>query len=192
MAQSNDSAIAGDGTRFGCVLKAWQTHEAELLGYLRHQTGDEHLAEDLLQEIFVKAMRHGEAFCGLEQPRGWLFQVARNALVDAARRRRPTVELDEDVPSPEVSEPVAVDELADCIDRTLPALDPADQDVIRRCDLEGLTVQGYADATGLSLPAAKARLRRARIRLRSALVSRCGVRFDARGKVCCAVGARPT
>ena len=41
MAQSDDSAIAGDGTRFGCVLKAWQSHEAELLvdGVVVHAGG---------------------------------------------------------------------------------------------------------------------------------------------------------
>jgi hypothetical protein len=41
-----------DGVAFGCVLKTWQSHEAELLGFLRHQVGDPHRAEDLLQEVF--------------------------------------------------------------------------------------------------------------------------------------------
>ena len=48
---------------FGCVMRAWLAHEAELLGFLRHQVGDPHRAEDLLQEVFLKAMRQGQGFC---------------------------------------------------------------------------------------------------------------------------------
>lgn len=64
-----ESSPSRDGIAFGCVLKAWQSHEAELLGFLRHQVGDPHRAEDLLQEVFVKAMRQGQGFCDLLQPR---------------------------------------------------------------------------------------------------------------------------
>ncbi|HEX8009336.1 MAG TPA: sigma factor [Casimicrobiaceae bacterium] len=49
-------------------------------GYLIHRLGDPPLAEDLLQEVFIKAMREGEKFCALANTRAWLFQVARNTL----------------------------------------------------------------------------------------------------------------
>lgn len=176
-----------DGISFGCVLNAWQAHEAELLGFLRHQLGDQHRADDLLQEVFVKALRQGQGFCALEQPRAWLFQVARNALIDEVRRQRPTETLDPELQAPLPDEASPVDALADCIERTLPRLEAADQDVLRRCDLDGWRQQDYADRNRLSLPATKARLRRARMRLRALLVDRCGVRFDGQGAVCCAV-----
>jgi RNA polymerase sigma-70 factor (ECF subfamily) len=187
----NETSPSREGVAFGCVLKAWQSHEAELLGFLRHQVGDPHRAEDLLQEVFVKAMWQGQGFCDLLQPRAWLFQVARNALIDESRRQRPTVALDEDLPAPSPAEPSPVDELAGCVERNLPRLDDADQDILRRCDLEGWRVQQYADYADLTLSAAKARLRRARMRLRQLLVERCGVRFDQHGDVCCAVTPPP-
>jgi RNA polymerase sigma-70 factor, ECF subfamily len=185
------SSPSRDGVSFGCVLKAWEAHEAELLGFLRHQAGDPHRAEDLLQEVFLKAMRQGQGFCDLLQPRAWLFQVARNALIDEARRRRPTVELSDDVPAASAEERLPVDELAECVERTLPRLEPDDQDVIRCCDVEGWRQHEYADRRGLTLAATKARLRRARMRLRQQLIDRCGVRFDERGGVCCTVAAAP-
>ena len=56
-------------TRFdgslACVAAAWQAHESELRGYLKHRLPDSHAAEDLLQDVFVKAMRQGEGFCSL-------------------------------------------------------------------------------------------------------------------------------
>jgi RNA polymerase sigma-70 factor (ECF subfamily) len=101
------------------------------------------------------------------------------------------VALDEDLPAPSPAEPSPVDELTGCVERNLPRLDAGDQDILRRCDLEGWRVQEYADHEGLTLSAAKARLRRARMRLRQLLVEHCGVRFDAQGDVCCAVTPAP-
>ena len=61
-----------------------------------------------------------------------------------------------------MAEPVAVvDQLTGCLRRVLAELDEADADIIRQCDLNGQRQQDYAAAHGLSLPATKARLRRA-------------------------------
>ena len=179
---------SGVDSGFDCVLRAWQAHEAELLGFLAHHASDADSAQDLVQEVFVKALRQGRGFCSLDNPRAWLFQVARNALVDAGRLRRPNVELPEDLPAQPADERAPVDALDACIARNLPLLGDEDRDIVQRCDLDGLTVRAYAQATGLSLPAAKARLLRARRRLRDALIERCGVRFDPAGSVCCHTG----
>ena len=70
---------AADGGSFPCVVSAWTLHEAGLRAYLRHRLGDPAAADDVLQDVFVKTMQHQAAFCSLESPRAWLFQVARNA-----------------------------------------------------------------------------------------------------------------
>lgn len=88
-------------TKLSCVIRAWRAHENELRGYLTHRIGNTHIAEDLLQETFVKAMNQGDGFCNLDNARAWLFQVARNALVDYQRLHRETVEVPEDIPAPE-------------------------------------------------------------------------------------------
>jgi RNA polymerase sigma-70 factor (ECF subfamily) len=180
-----------DDVRFGCVAAAWRAHETELRRFLVRQVGDPHRADDVLQEVFVKAMRLGQQFCTLEQPRAWLFQVARNALVDDVRRQRATEELDADLAAPPPVEASPLDSLTDCIERNLARLDASDQDILRRCDLEGARQQDYADRNGLTLAATKARLRRARLRLRNSLVEHCGVRFDTQGSVCCSLPDAP-
>lgn len=180
-----------DGVPFGCVLGAWHAHEGELRAYLIHRVGEAALADDLLQDVFVKAMRQGQGFCTLAQPRAWLFQVARNALIDHARAQRPTEPVDDDLPAIDATDSVAVDALADQLSRVLPQLDPADEDVLRACDLNGERQQAYADRHALSLPAVKARLLRARQRLRARLIATCAVRFDERGSVCCVAAADP-
>jgi RNA polymerase sigma-70 factor (ECF subfamily) len=169
---------------FACVSSAWQAHEGELRGYLRHRTGDVDVADDVLQDVFVKAMRQGQGFCTLDNPRAWLFQVARNALVDRARTAHPTEpfpEGPEEPPAPPEEGVAPVDALAECLDRSLGELSADDADILRACDLEGLTQRAFAEAHGLTLPAVKSRLLRARQRLRDRLTTVCRVSFDEDG-----------
>lgn len=172
---------------FACVSAAWQAHEGELRSYLRHRAADADTADDVLQDVFVKAMRQGQGFCALDNPRAWLFQVARNALVDRARTAHPhevfSDELAERTPL-NVDALAPVDALAGCLARTLGELSEDDQHILRACDLEGQTQRAFAEAQGLSLPATKSRLLRARQRLRDRLTKVCQVSFDPDGSVC--------
>ncbi len=174
---------------FRCVLEAWSAHERELHAFVVSQAHDPALADDLLQEVFLRAMRAGEGFCRLDSPRAWLFQVARHALIDTYRLRKRTIPVADSLPAPSPPLHAPVDALADCLERALQSLDHDDREVLRACDLNGATQRAYADAHGLSLVAVKARIQRARVRLRQHLVERCGIRFDAGGHVCCHRGA---
>lgn len=174
---------------FACALKAWQEHHAELRRYLARRASDRDLADDLLQEVFIKVLRQGGRFCALDNPRAWLFEVARNVWIDHLRAEKDRVPLSEDLA--EEKEPLPpVDELAACMERSLAALAPEDAEVIRRCDLEGMKLKAFADSKGLTVPAVKSRIQRARRRLREILVERCQIRFDDAGQVCCHVPAR--
>ncbi len=172
---------------FACVAHAWQAHERELRGYLRHRLADADAADDVLQDVFFKAMRQGQGFCTLTNPRAWLFQVARNALVDRSRTSHPTEQLEDDAVIADLgaAELAPVDALADCLTSVIGKLATEDAAVLRACDLRGQTQREYAQMHGLSLPATKSRLLRARQRLRDRLMADCQVGFDADGAVCC-------
>ncbi|MFM2485904.1 sigma-70 family RNA polymerase sigma factor [Celerinatantimonas yamalensis] len=174
-------------TDFTCVLRAWEAHEKELLAFLISHTRDSHLADDLLQTVFLKSIRQGQGFCTLKNPRAWLFQVARNALIDTARLNKPHVELSEESVASATFERPPVDELDSCVVHNLQAMAADDRHIIAACDLQGQTVYAYAKAHQLSLAAAKSRLLRARKRLRDHLIQNCQVHFDESGKVCCHV-----
>jgi len=125
------------------VLGAREANHSELRWYLNGRLPDPVMAGDFLQDVFFRARRAGQMFCELDNPRAWLFRVARNALADT------------------------------------------DRGILEACDLGGMSQVAYAEAHGLSLPAAKARLRRARERLRATLASRCNVETDSSGRICC-------
>lgn len=179
-----------DPTPTPCVLQAWQRHEAELHGFLRQRLGRPEEAEDMLQDVFLKALRQGKGFCEIENARAWLFQVARHAPIDHYRTSHRTTELPDDL-SADTDEIDAIDTLSACLPRVLSELPEADRIAIELCEIEGLTQQAFADRLGLSLAAAKSRVQRARARLRARMSEACKVRFDASGKVCCHVPRPP-
>ncbi len=168
------------------LMTAWEAHESELRNWLRGRLGNAHDAEDMLQDLFLKAMRQKRKFCEIGNARAWLYEVARNAVADRLRLKKEQVELPEDLAA-EHEETPAVESLAACLPRALSELSEEDRDAITRCDLEGMSQEDYAKLKGLTLPGAKSRVQRARKRLREHLTEACQVRFDEAGKVCCFV-----
>lgn len=147
-------------------------------------TGNRPDAEDVVQEVCVRAYTHLATLRTLEQPRTWLLKIAYRVFVDSARRRvrspvRATTEdFDATRPSDEPTpEERAEAELAER--RLLAALAELDRE---QRALLALHVEGYSLAelqamTDLSTDVLKARLYRARVRL---------------GKLLAANGAAPT
>jgi RNA polymerase sigma-70 factor, ECF subfamily len=165
-----------------CLTTAWTTHAAELRGWLRHRTGNTALADDLLQDLFLKALRQGNRFCELHNARAWLFEVARNLLADQLRVAHHMVVLPEDLVA-QTEDIDTVDTLSGCLPRVLSELSPDDREAITLCDLQGMAQADFAKTKGLSLSAAKSRVQRARVRLRAHMSQACQVQMDEVGHV---------
>jgi len=167
-----------------CVTQAWLAHEKELRAYIYARVKEPHLAEDLLQDVFIKALAEGSQFCELENTRAWLFSVLKNRLIDLQRTRKKYDEIPEHLPDAE-QEDVPVSNLAVCLPIALKKMDKDDADIIKQCDLNGMSQSDYAHSTELSLTATKSRIQRARKRLKDELRRTCHIRFDEQGNVCC-------
>jgi RNA polymerase sigma-70 factor (ECF subfamily) len=74
---------------------AWETEELfaecrdSLIRYLRYHLDDVEEAEDLAQESFLRFFETRSRNEQIEQPKAWLFRVARNLLVDRGRKKKP-------------------------------------------------------------------------------------------------------
>lgn len=171
-----------------CITDAWDEYRSELLHFVAHRIPDSHDAHDVVQEVFLRAACLENGLCGIDNRRAWLFQVARNLLIDRYRLTRDEVELDETHLTETVKETLApVDSLSQCIPRVLAELSAEDREAITLCDIEGMSQQDFANRIGLTLPAAKSRVQRARKRLREQMIAACQVHFDDTGHVCCFV-----
>jgi RNA polymerase sigma-70 factor (ECF subfamily) len=142
--------------------------------YLRARTSSEDDALDLAATTFERALRFVERNHTVDLGAGWLLRTARNAAIDAARRRR-TAELvarvlpwrERDVPSPEVA--LLADERAAELRRAVSSLPEAQRDAITLRFTTDLTVHEIAQAIGRTEAATHKQISRGLARLREVL-----------------------
>jgi RNA polymerase sigma-70 factor (ECF subfamily) len=147
-------------------------HIDALFHVARHLTGDQHTAEDLVQETYARALAAESSFTRGTNLKAWLMRILRNAFIDQARRDgRGVVRggLDEDVADGS-AEPIRGDLAAADIEAALLELS-ADARAVILLDLEGLSEAELADAMDCAPGTIKSRLARARAALRKRLAA---------------------
>lgn len=148
-------------------LEAWfRAHGDRVLAYLLHRT-DPDTAQDVLQEVFVIALRKAEVVP--EPPIGWLFATARRVLANTARseRRRAGMASRLADNAPPATDPLEGGAVA--ITDALATLSTADREVLTLSAWYELTADEAARALGCSRSAFGVRLHRARRRLAARL-----------------------
>src|ERR1700678_4052267 len=150
----------------------------------KHITQNDTDAEDVLQETFMKAFEHLGDFQGQSKFYTWIVRIAVNESLMKLRKRKSdrTVPLDEPLDTGEdtVVREIAVwdenpeqqysrEELARILDEAVEGLKPAFRTVFVLRDIEELSTEETAQALGISVPAVKSRLLRARLQLREKL-----------------------
>jgi RNA polymerase sigma-70 factor (ECF subfamily) len=151
------AARNGDLAAFEHLVR---TYQAPVWRFLRHLLGDAELAEDVTQETFVRVHRRLSSFDGRSRFTTWLFQVARNAGIDALRARARRERLDLPAP-PDVASP----ELRHELDAALAALDRDLREAILVVEVLGLSYVDGATLLGVPAGTLKSRVHRARERL---------------------------
>ncbi len=172
----------GELAAFNQIVERYQS---QVFNVAARIVGDRVAAEDVTQEAFISAYRAIGRFRG-GSLRGWLLRIVSNASYDHLRavRRAPTQSLDLAMESPGFSPPVAREspereaersELAAEIQRAILELPKDQRTVVVLVDVQGLSYEEAAEATGASLGTVKSRLSRARSRAREILTKRPGV-----------------
>ena len=150
---------------------------ARFLGFLRARVGDPATAEDILQAAYIKIMEHGGDIKQNESTVAWFYRILRNAITDhyrraAARTRAHESYADE---TPLGYELELEQTVCACVGDVMEALKFEYRNAIQRVDLDGMTVQAFADSEGTSTNNASVRLHRARIDLAKKLKAVCGM-----------------
>jgi len=156
-----------------------------VLRYLTRYVGDPAVAEDLLQETLIRIARGLPGFEGRASVKTWALSIATRVAADHFRQpvnRVHIVEVDEskDVPDRDrnVDQQLVIDEMNACVRQVIDSLPVDYRAALVLHDLEGLTAEQTAEISGCSLPTAKIRIHRARLRLREALQEQCTFYHD--------------
>lgn len=165
-------------------------HEfAEKLGqFIRARVSDPATAEDIRQDVFVKIQKRLGQLQDPAKLQGWIYLIARNAIIDHYRTRKETVEVPETLPVEPNDHDGEVQELKGAFRRMIYSLPEPYREAVVLTEFDGLTQQQLADRLGISLSGAKSRVQRGRAQLKQMLDECCTFEFDRRGKV---IGCEP-
>ena len=181
---------AGDREAF---RELFRRYAQRLHGFLYHMSGDRHLAQDLVQETFLRVHRARAAYDSARPFRPWIFRIAANVHADLARswfwrlRARTLSLLAEgpggaSAPADRLAAGPATEawagaeraQTAALLRRELAALPAPQRTALLLHDLEGMSVREAAEAMGKPLGSVLSWIRRGRLSLRARLERRGG------------------
>jgi RNA polymerase sigma-70 factor, ECF subfamily len=166
----------------------WAETTTRLRAFIARRVDNPHIADDITQDVLTRSLTGG-TLDTVDNPTGWLYRAARNAVIDhyrLRRRHRPLLDDDERWTEPESgdSDPnQATRELARCLQPLVDQLPAIYRDALTRVDLHGQTHLQAAAATGISASGMKSRVQRGRRQLRDLLTTCCAVQTDNTGAI---------
>jgi RNA polymerase sigma-70 factor, ECF subfamily len=159
----------------------WREYRHKLRSFIVKHAGERD-ADDLLQEVFIKVHLNLKNLHEIAKLESWIFQITRNVLNDAYRRRKERL-VKEGVEVPELDGGDETSDVALCLKPFLQKLPPKYRDAIAMTDLGGLALKDLAKRTGVGYSAVKSRVRRARQLLHGMLLACCAIESDKYGNI---------
>jgi RNA polymerase sigma-70 factor (ECF subfamily) len=175
-------AQRGDERAFTLIVRAY---EAPVFNYVLRMIGDRMLAEDLTQDVFLRVYRGLRGYSRRARFTTWLFQVAKNRVVDelrAAERRPRAVMAIEDTPQlVAIDAPIEQSEAISVLLHAVDELSPDLKEALLLRDITGLSYNEIADTLEVTLATVKWRIFKAREEVQQVLEEQ-GVELSTQGE----------
>jgi RNA polymerase sigma-70 factor (ECF subfamily) len=161
----------------------WKEYRTKILQFVRSRVGDYSTAEDITQDVFMRMFQKIASLKSEDKLQAWLYQIARNAILDYYRSKKPLAELP-DLPQPvEDTGTKAQKELSECLLPMIKKLPIRYQEPIIQYEMAGKTHKDISLNLGISVSGSKSRIQRGRARLKEMFLDCCRIEFDHRGQV---------
>lgn len=155
----------------------------ELRAFVGRRVDQPAVADDLLQDVFVKVFRARGSLRDAGRLRAWLFQSTRAAVADHYRRRRPLDPLPPDLEAEGAASDDPDGAMSRAVRRFLLTLPATYRRPLELVDLGRMPVKRAAAELGIGESALKNRLMRGRAMLGRKMLACCRLEFDAGGRV---------
>jgi RNA polymerase sigma-70 factor (ECF subfamily) len=194
MSAGDDAAAAALAP---AVLEVLLANRDRFLGFLERRLRRRDVAEEILQEAFVRGLVRGRTLRRDESAVAWFYRSLRNAIIDRQRgesaEQRGLQALVRETAAREDAEPdqELVDLVCTCVSSLVGTLKPEYATAIERVELGGEPLPEYAAAAGITRGNAAVRLHRARQALRRRVEQTCGACCSAHGCWECQCGDAP-
>jgi RNA polymerase sigma-70 factor (ECF subfamily) len=163
----------------------WSHLSSDLRRFIRRRVPDDHVADDLLQETFIRVHRNIGTLQDAARLAPWVYQIARNVVHDHHRKTLNSTMALANIEnlSDEDHEPHSGFKNATWLGEMIQSLPDGYRQAVQMADIEELSQQDVADRLGLSLSGAKSRIQRGREMLKDVLQRCCSFELDVRGQV---------
>jgi RNA polymerase sigma-70 factor (ECF subfamily) len=173
------------------VIAVLVENHRRFLAFLERRVGSRDVAEDILQDAFVRGLARADQLRDQESVVAWFYRSLRNALIDHWRRTESERRVIDHAASGADAEPSTDPELMKttcaCVTALLDTLKPEYAEALRRVDLEDVSVKEFAAEKNVTPNNASVRLFRARDALRRQVELSCGTCAE-HGCVDCSCG----
>ena len=157
----------------------YERYKTMAYGIARRITGDDSLAEDVVQEAFLGAWRNADRYvAGRGSVKTWLLAIVHHRAIDAVRRRKPASELPQEAEGMRTPEPLTLPDVwgevagrldAGAVQTALTALPALQREALELAYFGGLSQTEIAERTGVPLGTVKSRVRLALVAMRREL-----------------------
>lgn len=157
----------------------WELYATDVQHFILSKVTDEVLAEDLLQETFIKVHTKLDTLKAPEKLKSWLFSIARNVVMDYFRKTALDVpfqendRVNEDIKSNHTRE--------DCLHGIIKSLPKKYRDPLILSDIQGLKQHQISKKLGLPLPTIKSQIQRGRKQIAQGFVECCDFKINDEG-----------
>jgi RNA polymerase sigma-70 factor (ECF subfamily) len=171
--------------------------DTRLRKFILGRVSDLAVTEDILQNVYLKIHSNIDSLRDSEKLESWIYQIARNAIIDHYRHARPEVDLSEYLSMSKDEETDVIADLAPSVHRMLETIPEKYRQALILTEIQGLTQAEMAAQLGITVSGAKSRVQRAREKLKEAYLECCHFEFDRMGKVihyesiCCRCASKP-
>lgn len=154
-----------------------ENHRA-FLRFLEARVGNRAVAEDILQDAFVRGIEKIGSLRQDESAVAWFYRALRNAVIDHHRRggasARSLEKLAREMEDAVEPDPSLRQEVCRCVARLAATLKPEYAQLLEKVEVEGQTVSAFAASAGITANNAAVRAHRAREALRKQVMRSCG------------------
>lgn len=165
------------------MLEQWLLHQDQLRRYVAKQLGDADLADDIVQDVYIKASNNLHQLTSADKFKSWIYRIAQNRMIDHYREHQHFLELPEDLVANDDLVSDQHEQLSLCLYPLIDSLPKKYAEPLRLAELKGMPQQEVANQLGLSLSGAKSRIQRARVKFREQLVACCDFEFNHNGQI---------
>ena len=162
------------------TTEIWQSYHLDVKRFIRSKVKDEHIADDLLQETFIKIHMRLESLKDVTKIKSWLMTIARNIVFDYFKKKEwlgngeaIIVEPDDEVENNHTEK--------DCLQGIIKRLPKKYRDPLFLFDIKGIKQAEIADRLNLGLSTTKSRIQRARKLIAQGYMECCDYKMNHKG-----------